>query len=460
MTKNVKKRKVQKKISIKESPRIPQRKSKSKNKSQSPKSKRSLKSTQEDAQSTNSVRYTKFNAKLLDQHIFFKKYITGDEANDKRFICLACKEAEFEDYSGYYDYLGNHFKGVNHKTSILLLETQELINDGKDDQTLEKEDEIKNEINQAIESFYKFRTRKISKIIVPKQVQNEIAIQYTVFLLKKELPFSLVSDLITFTKHLIQKYGAKAIQDTSVSNVTAGQISRECISKSFKEAIFEDLKNTPFALMFDESSDLFGPSFLCTHVRYIKDGKILNRLLSLEQINEDVSGQSLLSIVQNKIFNEDKEAYLRTNLVGICSDKGPNMISCKDKGLLNRLQHLYKDILIVHDFSHAFNLVIAYALKTFPEKVLTLMKSICNHFSRSALRRSQFKQVQVNLQDDGISEIYQIIRYIPTNRWTSLLNSTKRILTFWFSLETYFGQIKEEVPIPDLTNENCIIFSY
>ena len=117
----------------------------------------------------------------------------------------------------------------------------------------------------------------------------------------------MIQDLVNFNKYIIQKYGSNnTLEGTPISNVKAAQISRECISKSFKESIFEDLKKYPFALIFDESSDIFDLPFLCTHVRYVKDGKIINRLLSLEQINEDATEQSLLGNSKTKFLMKKK----------------------------------------------------------------------------------------------------------------------------------------------------------
>ena len=265
--------------------------------------------------------------------ICFKKYITKDDKNDKRFLCLACKSAGFEDNSGYYDYLGNHFKGANHSTSILLAESSK----NQDGEMILKKD-IDADIADAVEAFQKFRSRKIIAKIVPKQTKNEMCIEYTAFLLQHGLPYSLISDLVNFNKYIIQKYGAKSIEEISISNVKAAQISRECISKSFKESIYEDLQKYPFALMFDESSDITGPPFLCTHVRYVKEGEFVNRLLSLEQITEDATGSywKFSSFDYSKQgFFEEKESFLKNNLIDVCSDKGPNMFSSQDKGLLN-----------------------------------------------------------------------------------------------------------------------------
>ena len=242
--------------------------------------------------------------------------------------------------------------------------------------------------------------------------------------MQHELPFSLAQDLCDFFRHLLQQYGSQAVEETSLSNVKAGQIARECILKSFKTSIFEDLSTTPFALMFDESNDVYGSPYLCTHVRYVKNGKVQNRFLSLEEITESATGESLFELVQTKVFNESTALYLQKNLVGICSDKASNMISSKEKGLLNRFKTIFPWIIIVHDFSHLFNLVIENALTKFPNSVLTLIRSVSKHFSVSALRRAQFKQCQIRMEDakDAV-QVLQMLRYVPGMLTTGPKNS-------------------------------------
>ena len=256
----------------------------------------------------------------------FRLYITKDPTDDKRFLCLACKANGCTDFSSYYDFLSVHFNSSTRKHALFMAK------EDKSDKTktfTQKQDEIEKEVKSAIEAFNRFRARKKVKL-VPKFVRNEMCVKYTGFLMQNQLPFSLIQNLCDFFKHLLQQYGPQAIQETSLSNVKAAQIAKECILKSFKDSIFEDLSKTPFALMFDESSDVFGSPYLCTHVRYIKDGKVRNRFLSLEQITEATTGESLLKIVKTKVFDSTTEMCLQKNLIGICSDRASNMISSKD----------------------------------------------------------------------------------------------------------------------------------
>ena len=197
--------------------------------------------------------------------------------------------------------------------------------------------------------------------------------------------------MVDFVKQAVEKYSPDALNLLTLSNVYANQIAREVISPFLKESIFKDLEQNYFALSFDESSDKFGPSYLCTHVRYIKNEELHNKLLSLNEISESASGEYLYKMLFQEIFVGDKKEYLAKNLVGVCTDRGANMLSLKDKGLANRLKADYKHIITAHDFCHCFNLISKSCLDHFPQDILNFLSDICSHFSRSSLRKIQFR---------------------------------------------------------------------
>ena len=131
----------------------------------------------------------------------------------------------------------------------------------------------------------------------------------------------MASELVNFLKASLKSYGELGIEQLTLSRETSKQIANSCISKSYKDIIFEDLSQFPFSLSFDASCDKYGPPYLCTYVRYVKDGEIINRMLSLDQI-DDSTGLGLFNMLVERIFAGDKKAYLKNNLVGVCSDRG------------------------------------------------------------------------------------------------------------------------------------------
>lgn len=154
----------------------------------------------------------------------------------------------------------------------------------------------------------------------------------------------------------------------------------------------------------------------------------------------------------NQVFPDEKQKYLEKHLVGVCSDRGSNMISKKDAGINNRLKALFDHIVVAQDVSHLFNSVSKQALSKFPAESLSLIKNVCAHFARSSHRRDKLQDIQKRFSEDDTSFIYQMISYNDI-RWTSWKNATDRILMLWEHIEQYANENKE-VELSNLTAQN------
>jgi len=69
------------------------------------------------------------------------------------------------------------------------------------------------------------------------------------------------------------------------------------------------------------------------------------------------------------------------------------------------------------------------------------------------MRRARFKEVQLELQEKGVTDIRPILKYSPS-RWSSLFEASERIKLLWFSLEKYFDEIPNKRSLPDLSQKN------
>ena len=74
------------------------------------------------------------------------------------------------------------------------------------------------------------------------------------------------------------------------------------------------------------------------------------------QLEEDKMGLALSVLMKEELFNGENKALLINNCMGICSDKGSNMLT-KFKGLSNHLQKDMLHLYLSHDYSHKFNLI-------------------------------------------------------------------------------------------------------
>lgn len=123
-------------------------------------------------------------------------------------------------------------------------------------------------------------------------------------------------------------------------------------------------------------------------------GRVSTKLISIVQLEEDSKAITLQAAIEEALFNN--EFQIKQNLVGICSDNAPNMVSKKEEGggLANLLQHEIPHLVIIRDFCHNVNLICQEALDTFPVDTLDLVKRICHHFGQSAHRRAHLINVE------------------------------------------------------------------
>jgi len=295
------------------------------------------------------------------------------------------------------------------------------------------------EIEEAILAIQGFRKRKKKVMKVDKAILDDERVDITLFLLKHELPFSLSSPLTEFMKNQVSKYGEEAVKQVTLSDKTAATIARETLCRTVKERLFQDMQSNLFSLSFDGGSDGYGPSYLCTHVRFIKDGQYHHRLLALNEIGMSYTGEALFAIVEN-IFDGSKSDLLKRNLVGVCTDEGSNM-SGSEKGLA-RLKDKYPQIIDV---------IMKHALEKYCKEPISLVTKICAYFSKSSLRRAKFREIQEIFTEGLNVDVLNVLSYVET-RWTSLYNSINRILVLWESLENYFSEFQEDSP--PLTTKN------
>ena len=159
----------------------------------------------------------------MDKHPHFKSNIEADPENKTRFICKACRNKGGKNYSGQYDFLDRHLATYSHRLSI--------------------PQETQDEVSEAITIFKGFRRGEKKEEAIDTETKKKLRIEYTGFLLKHHLPFSLALILTQFIQTILNKYDAASISSTNLSHITAGQIARSCVSKIFKDAIYNDLKD-------------------------------------------------------------------------------------------------------------------------------------------------------------------------------------------------------------------------
>ena len=187
--------------------------------------------------------------------------------------------------------------------------------------------------------------------------------------------------------------------------------------------------------MIDAHSDLYGGRSIAVLIRYLQtdhDTSVV-KLLSVVELGTSSTGEALYSLVQKELAGHNLD--LKQNFMGICVDEGSNMISSKGAGLANRLQKDYPCLVVVKDLCHLYHNISLGALKEFPQYIIEFVKSVCSHFSQSALRKGLLREIQISRNPNKTP--VEVLRYNST-RWLSLYKCTERVLELWEYLAEYF----------------------
>ena len=311
-------------------------------------------------------------------------------------------------------------------------------------------------MHNLIEEFRRFKKGEVEMEDVRKsnEIEKLVRFDYSLFLMKEGLPFNKIGPIIKFFQDLIKKYSVKDLLKISLSNVTATKIITKCVSVVLRESILIDLANNSFSLSIDESSDIYGEGFLTITTKYIKEGALTTRLLSILPLGERKTGEALYNKIKEAVFSGINKEKIEKNFTGTCTDKARNMLGGK-LGLASRLRRDCPYIVTSHDLSHIFNLVAETAVEKLPDDLLKMVKSISSHFSRSPLNSFTFKDLQRKMGREP-SEILVIPTYTET-RFLSLQETVDKILELWDCL----GEYKKEVNTlsVDFTNENRVKLS-
>ena len=111
----------------------------------------------------------------------------------------------------------------------------------------------------------------------------------------------------------------------------------------------------------------------------------------------------------------------------------------KGAGAANRLKADYPHIIITHDICHAINLVLEYALESFPQEYISGSTSLVKSITNSPLKTSQLRQAMLELGED----VHSIIKYVST-RWSSLYDCLRRIIILVEPLKLYLSKTNNQ----------------
>ena len=392
----------------------------------------------------NSKQHTAFRRSHHQGTPYLKKIVSRDGKDKCRFICLTCSEKFKRTHGGFCENLKVHLLGKQHektltteiskRENIEAIKHLERIQEISSSKKIEEEDEEE----KSIESI---------NIIKNEFESTEASLQFEFvrFLIVQNLPFSLGTSLLQFMRRIADQYGYETLNNISIYDKKINFIAKDCMARGIQEKYFSELESSPFSISLDCGSDKSGKSFFGLSIYYFQSqdkNQPQTRLLALLELEESHTGKVIYDKVNKFLFSRKNGEILKKNFIGLCADHGSNMISTNKsniildtgKGVSNRFLQDFNYLFIVHDYAHAFNLVIEEAVSKFPGEVLNVVNGICSFFSRSPQQKAKFYRFQAKTSNKPPLEVR---RYTP-KRWSSLKECLDRILELETPLTAFF----------------------
>ena len=223
----------------------------------------------------------------------------------------------------------------------------------------------------------------------------------------------------------------------------AGALATNVLAPAFKEDLKEDLKVLKtYSILIDETTDFSASKLLAVIVRHwdSRSKRVVDDLLGLVEVL-GTTGQELFDTVSVMM---DWYGLKFENCVSFASDGASNCAG-KHNSVWSRFRDANPSCIQIKCICHSLALVVKHSFEAhIPDSIAFLLHRVPVHFSKSAVRREEFKELQ-NLMDEG-EKSHPFDKYNET-RWLARGKVMRNILKNWDILSVYFEAIKNNVPM-------------
>jgi len=179
----------------------------------------------------------------------------------------------------------------------------------------------------ALKSITGTKTNMFSSIIPTRnndQAIKRAEIKICGFLAEHNIPFNTMDHLTDVLKKAFPD--SKIAEGLHLGRTKSTNIVKHVIGQNHKDELINDLKNTNFSIIIDESTDVGTVKTLCICVRYFdhKINKLKSKFFDLVKVFKD-SDSANEGTTANKIYTEvlnsfKKEGKPFENVIGFASD--------------------------------------------------------------------------------------------------------------------------------------------
>ena len=185
------------------------------------------------------------------------------------------------------------------------------------------------------------------------------------------------------------------------------------IGKDILNELRGNLKERRFSILVDESTDISVTKLLVITIRYFngKIGNIVDEYLGIVEVLY-TTGTCLLEATK-ELFEMAKIDL--SMCIGYGSD-GANNVSGSNNSLWTRIKAESPSAILVKCVCHSLDLVVKHAFEVMPSNLGYLITEVPAFFSKSNIRRNDYKQLYAVMNPDDVGYLCPFKRFSKT-RW-------------------------------------------
>ena len=262
-----------------------------------------------------------------------------------------------------------------------------------------------------------------------------IEIKICSFIAEKNLPISIVEDLVPFLKNLFPS--DEALKEVKLGKQKATNLIRQVLGFYSIQECVTKLKSNKFSLIIDETTDLSTTSQLAILGVFFNEQEFRLEIILIDLV--PLPNGTANTIYNTLIGNLKEKGIPMKNIIGFCADTC-NVMFGIHHSVAQLLVRDYPWIIAIKCSCHLIHLCSSYASKMLPKSVEDLCRNIFSHFNMSSKRTESFKEFQqfVELKELKIlrpGKIFCILIILSLkNRfqasWISLIERVDIIKTF------------------------------
>lgn len=234
---------------------------------------------------------------------------------------------------------------------------------------------------------------------------------------------------------------SNVLNSVKIAETKARNVAVNVIGEIAREDIAAALRDTCFAILVDESTDISQEQGLAINVRYATphNGVITSKIWDIVRIFEPGKEASANADALFGCIKRSFEEYNVPidNIFAVCFD-GCSTMTGERGGLKVKLEAAIPGIVSVTCPAHSTHLCMTHALSEIPKEIINLIIYV-NKMLRSSKRQHNFENLQEEL---GLAK-HKMIKLCPT-RWIYLEKCCVRVVEQYDALLQFSEQLSAE----------------